>query len=161
MTKETSLQIFSEQYPQIMKLQRELAKTDWYVRDGWTMFVGYYHAGIFAQVYKLNWHNYTLDGIHLEFGLDEAALESKQLRIDLHVGHRNLFDRTEFNARTMPKMETLVSSWDDVKFSRTNLSDRLHIHVSFTKTGFAKQIATAFTRLSALGPIIDGGIKGL
>ena len=61
-----SWHIFIEQYPQFMKLQRELGKTAWYGRDGWVSFIGHYHAGIYMQIYKGHWFNYTLDGIHLE-----------------------------------------------------------------------------------------------
>jgi hypothetical protein len=52
-----SWQIFIEQYPQFIKLQRKLAKMDWYIRDEWVMFVGHYFAGIFTQIYKSNWLN--------------------------------------------------------------------------------------------------------
>lgn len=157
-----SWHIFIEQYPQFMKLQRELGKTAWYPRDGWVSFIGHYHAGIYMQVYKGHWYNYTLDGVHLETGLTAESLASKTLRLDLHVGHRNLFDREQFNELTIPAMAEMVAEWEgDVTFSQRNLSDRLSLTVPFTKTGFHKQIAAAFTQLSALGPIIDDGLARL
>jgi hypothetical protein len=158
-----SWQIFIGQYPQLMKLQRKLGTTDWYARDGWVMFIGHYHAGIYAQLYKSHWYNHTLDGIHLEMGLSAENLASKTLSLDLHIGHRNLFDREKFNQITIPKMAEAVSSWEDVqvKFSRQNLSERLTVQIKFTKIGFPDQVTKAFTRLSALGPIIDEGLAKL
>jgi hypothetical protein len=152
-------QIFVEQYPQFIRLQRQLAETDWFVRDGWVMFIGLFHAGIFAQLYKLHWYNHTLDGIHVEFGIDAGALEAKRATIDLHIGHRNLFDREQFNELTIPQMAEIVATWDgDYTFSTTNLSQRLSVRVPFTKTGFPKQLAAALTQLSEFGPIIDEGL---
>ena len=157
-----SWQIFIEQYPQFMKLQRKLATMDWYINDGWVLFVGHFHAGIFMQLYKSHWFNYTLDGIHFETGLTAGSLTTKRLGIDLHIGHRNLFDREKFNELTVPLMAEVVAKWDgDVRFSGTNLSDRLSIKVAFTKTGFAEQLTQAFTRLSPLGAIIDEGLAQL
>ena len=154
--------LFIEQYPQFIKLQRELGKQDWYVNDGWTMFIGQYHAGIYAQVYKTNWFNYTLDGVHIETGLTAESLAEKKLQIDLHVGHRNLFDRVKFNEFTVPKIAAVVETWKiPYKFSKTNLSERLSIWVPFTKTGFAKKVAAGFELMCQFGDIIDEGIAQL
>ena len=157
-----SWELFIEQYPQFIKLMRELGKQDWYVNDGWTMFIGQYFAGIYAQVYKTNWFNYTLDGVHIETGMTPESLAEKKLQIDLHVGHRNLFDRVKFNEYTIPKMEEVVATWDQpYKFSKTNLSDRLSIWVPFTKSAFAKKVAVGFAQVCTLGVIIDEGIAQL
>ena len=157
-----SWEIFIEQYPQFMKLMRELGKQDWYVHDGWTMFIGQYHAGIYAQVYKHNWFNYTLDGVHMEAGLTADSLTQKKLQIDLHVGHRNLFDRVKFNEYTIPRMAAVVETWNmTYKFSKTNLSERLSIWVPFTKSAFAKKVAVGFTQMAELGAIIDEGVARL
>ena len=154
-------QIFIEQYPQFMALQRALGKEDWFCRAGWTMFIGHYHAGIYAQFFKPHWFNQTGDGVHLEFGLDEASLADKTVHIDLHIGHRNLFDRQKFNELTLPAMEAAIRDFGLAKFSKTNLSDRLRMEVKFTKTGFAKQITQALAQLSVLGTIIDDGLAQL
>jgi hypothetical protein len=153
--------LFIEQYPQFQALQRALAKEDWFVRDGWVMYIGHYHAGIYAQVFKPHWFNQTGDGIHLEFGLDQNSLDIKSVTLDLHVGHRNLFDRQRFNELTIHQMETATKTLGLAKFSKTNLSARLSLAVKFTKTGFSKQITNALTQLSVLGPIIDDGLKQL
>jgi hypothetical protein len=155
-------EIFIENYHEFMKLMRELGKQDWYVNDGWTMFIGQYHAGIYAQVYKHNWFNYTLDGIHVETGLTAESLEENILQIDLHVGHRNIFDRVKFNEYTIPKMKSAVQTWEiPYKISTTNLSERLSIWVPFTKSAFAKKVAVGFTQICTLGDIIDEGIAQL
>jgi len=157
-----SWQIFIEQYPQFMKLQRKLATTDWYINQGWVIFVGHFHAGIFMQLYKAHWFNYSLDGIHFETGLSAESLRTKKLGLDLHIGHRNLFDRVKFNELTIPRMAEVVAAWDDDhSFSEKNLSNRLSIEVPFTKTGFAQQVTQALTRLSPLGSIIDEGLAQL
>jgi hypothetical protein len=155
-------QIFIEQYPQFMKLQRKLATTDWFSQGGWSLFIGHYHAGIYAQIYKANWFNYSLDGIHFEAGITAESLKDKVARLDLHVGHRNLFDREKFNELTIPRMTDVVATWEgDIRFSTTNLSDRLSLEVPFTKTHFAEQLTNAFTQLSSLAPIIDDGLAQL
>lgn len=159
---EESWVIFREQYPQFMKLMRTLAKTDWYVRDGWVMFVGHYHAGIFLQLSKAHWFNQTLDGIHFEIGLTAGSLAEKRATIDLHIGHRNLFDRQRFNELTLAQMAEAVQEMDSVtRFSKKNLSERLSAEVKFTKSGFAKQLTEAFTQLCVLGSIIDDGLAQL
>lgn len=157
-----SWQIFFEQYPQFMKLLRKLGRQDWYTDGSYTMFIGQYHAGIYAQVYKSNWYNYTLDGIHFETGLSAESLEDRILQLDLHIGHRNLFDREKFNTLTIPRMAEVVEGWEEeIKFSRSNLSDRLSLWIKFTKTGFADQVAAGFARLAELSPIIDEGLARL
>lgn len=155
-------QIFIEQYPQFMKLQRKLATMDWFSQGGWSLFIGHYHAGIFAQVYKANWFNYSLDGIHFETGISAESIDKKIARLDLHVGHRNLFDREKFNELTVPRMAEIVSGWEgNLRFSKTNLSDRLSLELPFTKTRFAEQLTDGFTLMSSLAPIIDDGLAQL
>lgn len=154
--------IFIEQYPQFMKLIRKLGGQDWYVEGGYATFIGQYPAGIYAQVYKSNWHNYTLDGIHFETGLTAENMAEKKLQLDLHIGHRNLFDREKFNQLSIPRMAEVVENWDEeVKFSKSNLSDRMSLWIKFTKTGFADQLSAGFARLAQLSPIIDDGLAKL
>ncbi|MYH62448.1 MAG: hypothetical protein F4148_12050 [Caldilineaceae bacterium SB0675_bin_29] len=156
-----SWQLFIDQHPQCMRVLRQLSNLDWYQTGGWSSFIGPYHAGIYMQVAKGNWYNYGLDGIHFEFGLTQDNLDSKTLSIDLHVCHKNLFDRERFNSHTVDRMEELVIGWgvEGTRFSRTNLTERLSLPVRFTKTGFGKQIAAALTRMSELAPIIDDGLN--
>ena len=158
-----SWQLFIEQYPQFMKVLRQLSNTDWYAAGGWASFIGHYHGGIYMQVARCNWYNYGLDGIHFETGLTEEALAAKILTIDLHIGHRNLFDRERFNALTVKRIAEVVSGWDveGMRFSRTNLSERLSLPVRFTKASFGKQVAAALTQLSELAPILDDGLAQL
>lgn len=157
-----SWQIFIEQYPQFMKFQRKLGTMDWYINDGWALFIGHFHAGIFVQIFKPHWYNQTLDGIHFETGLTAESLQSKMIGIDLHIGHKNLFDREKFNDLTIPHMAALVLTWEnELKFSSNTLSSRLSMQMPFTKTGFATQLADAFTQLCSLGSIIDEGLAQL
>jgi hypothetical protein len=154
--------IFQEQYPQMTKLQRELAKQAWFVQEGWVPFIGYYWAGIYMQVYKAHWYNQSGDGIHFEMGLDDESLTQKRAFIDLHIAHRNLFDRVRFNELTIPHMAEVVATWEgDVTFSKKNLGERLRVMVPFTKSGFAKQITAGFAKVCALGDIIDEGLAQL
>ncbi len=165
MTTEVSLswQLFIDQHPQCMKVLRQLSNLDWYQTGGWASFIGPYHAGIYMQVAKGNWYNYGLDGIHFEFGLTQESLDAKTLSIDLHVCHKNLFDREQFNALTIDRLEEVVNGWEaeGIRFSRTNLTDRMSLPVRFTKTGFGKQVAAALTQMSELAPIIDDGLNRL
>jgi hypothetical protein len=56
----------------------------------------------------------------------------------------------------------VVATWEgNIRFSTTNLSDRLSLEVPFTKTRFAEQLTDAFTQLSSLAPIIDDGLAQL
>ena len=158
-----SWQLFIDQHPQCMKVLRQLSNLDWYQTGGWSSFIGPYHAGLYMQIAKGNWYNYGLDGIHFEFGLTQESLDAKTLSIDLHVCHKNLFDRERFNSLTVERMEEVVNGWevDGIRFSRTNLTERLSLPVRFTKTGFGKQIAAALTQMSDLAPIIDDGLNQL
>ena len=155
--------LFIDQHPQLMKVLRQLSSMDWYAAGDWASFIGPYHAGIYMQIAKSNWYNYGLDGIHFEFGLTGEALATKTLSIDLHVGHRNLFDRERFNALTVERMAEIAEGWnvEGLRFSRTNLSERLSMPVRFTKSGFGKQVAAALTQLSELAPVIDDGLSRL
>lgn len=158
-----SWQLFIEQQPQCMKVLRQLSNRAWYASEGWASFIGPYHAGIFMQIAKGNWYNHGLDGIHFEFGLTEETLAAKRLTIDLHVGHKNLFDRERFNELTVARMAEVVESWEveGLRFSRTNLSERLSMPVRFTKSGFGKQVAEALTTMRELAPVIDDGLARL
>lgn len=161
-TKLESWQIFIDQYPQMMSLIHQLARQDWYVRDGWTAFLGHFHSGSYLQVFKPHWYNQTGDGIHLETGLTASALASNTTGIDLHVTHKNLFDRDKFNAYATPRIAELVKTWPgEVWFKEHTISERLGMRVKFTKTNFPQQMAAAFTQLSTLGPIIDEGLAQL
>ena len=146
-----------------MKVLRQLSNLAWYQTGGWSSFIGHYHAGIYMQFAKGNWFNYGLNGIHFEFGLTQENLDAKTLTVDLHVCHKNLFDRQNFNNLTVDRMEEVVNSWEaeGIRFSRTNLTERLSLPVRFTKTGFGKQIAAAMTQMSELAPIIDDGLSHL
>ena len=155
-----SWQLFIDTYDDFMKLMRELGRRAWYVDGQYVTFIGRYHAGIYVQVYKGHWHNYTLDGVHYELGFTAESVAEKQVRLDLHIGHRNLFDREAFNALTIPRMAALVETWDgEVGFSKTNLSDRVHVIQPFRKSKFAQDVADGFERLAALGGIIDDGLR--
>ena len=155
-------QIFMEQYPQFMKLHRKLGNQSWFSEGGYSFFVGHYHAGIYCQVYKGNWYNYGLNGVHFELALTAEELQTKMARLDLHIGHANLFDRLAFNERTVTKMHAIASDWPELmRFSKDNLSDRLALQVKFTKTQFAEQMSDAFGKLALLTPIIDEGLAGL
>jgi hypothetical protein len=155
-------QVFMEQYPKMISLRRQLAKRDWYVRDGWTAFIGAYHAGIYMQVFKPHWFNQTGDGIHFEMALTAQVMSLKCTSIDLHIAHKNLFDRDRFNAYTLPLMEALTKDWQgDFTLKKNTLADRVSKFVRFTETGFPKQLADGFTQLAPLGAIIDEGLAHL
>jgi len=158
-----SWQLFIEQYDQFTKLHRQLAKEAWFQDGEYSVYIGHYFAGIYMQVYRAHWFNYGLDGIHFETGMTAESLAEKSLRLDLHIGHRNLFDREQLNELTIPQMKEVVTAWGDrYHLSTRNLSERLHVIVPFTKTGFAKQITAEFTKLcTELGPIIDDGLAQL
>jgi hypothetical protein len=121
--------IFIEQYPQMMSVIRQIAKQDWYARDRWTAFIGHYHAGIYMQVFKPHWYNQTGDGIHLETALTAETLANGATGIDLHITHKNLFDREHFNAYTVPQMEALTKTWQgEVWFKTHTTSERRQIY---------------------------------
>ncbi len=155
--------IFIEQYPQFTKTHRALAKMDWFAQQEWSVYIGYYHAGIYMQVYRSHWFNYGLDGIHFETGFTAETAAARQLRIDLHIGHRNMFDRQRFNELTVPSMAQAAAGLGErVIFNGKNLSDRLYVLVPFSKSKFSKQVAVAFAELcTTFGPIIDKGLANL
>lgn len=159
---EESWLFYREHYPLLMKTMRKLGQSDWFIDGGYATFVGHYHAGAYVQVYKSHWFNTTLDGIHFEVGIETDCFTKRHVQIDLHIGHRNLFDRVKFNELTVPAMQSVVAGWDeDLRFSKTNLTERLNLQWKVTKTKFAEQLATGFGQMAQLGPIIDEGLSKL
>ena len=161
-TIDPSWQVFTGYFGEFMKVLRELGRRDWYVDGQYVTFIGHYHAGIYAQVYKGHWHNYTLDGVHYELGFTSESIATKSVRFDLHIGHRNLFDRAAFNELTVSRMAEIAAAWEgEYRFSASNLSDRVHFTQPFRKSKFATDIADGFERLSAFGDVIDDGLRRL
>jgi hypothetical protein len=155
--------LFVDQYPQVLAAYRRMARLDWFVRDGWGAFVGYYTHGIFMQVYKPHWYNQTFDGIHFELALDATCVANKTASIQLHITHKAVLpDREQFNALTIPRMKQFMSDWDSrYELSETKLSERLNLNVPFTKSNYAPKIAEAFAQICQLGPIIDDALAEL
>jgi hypothetical protein len=155
--------VFVEQYPQVMKAYRRIAKTEWFRNGGWVAFVGHYTNGIFMQVYKPHWYNHEFDGIHFELALDARCVESRVASIQLHITHKNVLpDRDQFNEYTIPRMAGLVGEWDSCyQFSDTKLSERLNLNVPFTQTNFAQKVADELTQVCQLGAIIDEALSRL
>jgi len=152
-----SWEIFVEQYPQVMKAYRRMAKMDWFDEGNWVAFVGHYTNGIFMQVYKPHWYNNEFEGIHFELGLDARCLGSKIANVQLHITHKNVLpDRDQFNQDTIPRMAALVRDWDGrYELSETKLSERLNLNIPFTQTNFAQKVADEFAQVCQLGTIID------
>jgi hypothetical protein len=158
-----SWRLFVEQYPQVMKAYRRMAKTDWFRNDGWTAFVGQYTNGIFMQVFKPHWYNHELEGIHFELALDARCVENRSASLQLHITHRNLLpDRDRFNAYTVPRMAEIVREWGPrYELSETKLSERLNLVIPFTPTNFAQKVADELDRVCQLGPVIDEALDEL
>ncbi|HEX8235916.1 MAG TPA: hypothetical protein VF600_08165 [Abditibacteriaceae bacterium] len=156
-----SWHIFIEQYPQMMKAYRRMAKLDWFVNGQWVAFVGHYTNGIFMQVYKPHWYNQELEGIHFELALDAGCLQNKVANIQLHITHKNVLpDRDRFNEYTIPRMSEMVSQWDArYELSQAKLSERLNLNVPFTQSNFAQRIADEMTQVCQLGSIIDDALS--
>jgi hypothetical protein len=160
---EESWQIFVEQYPQVMKAYRRMAKMDWFQRGNWVAFVGHYTNGIFMQVYKPHWQNHEFDGIHFELALDARCLKNNVASIQLHITHKNVLpDRDQFNQYTIPRMVERVRPWGSrYDLSETKLSERLSLNVPFTQTNFAQKAADEMTQVCRLGGIIDEALSRL
>jgi hypothetical protein len=158
-----SWSLFVEQYPQVMKVYRRLAKTEWFRCEGWVAFVGHYTNGIFMQLYKPHWYNSEFEGIHFELALDSRCLTNKTASIQLHITHKNVLpDREQFNQYTIPRMAEIVRPWGPrYELSETKLSERLNLNVPFTQTNFAQQVADELTRICQLGAIIDEALAKL
>lgn len=155
-----SWRVFVDQYPQVMKAYRRVAKADWFRDGGWVGFVGHYTHGIFLHVYKPHWYNQELDGIHFELALDADAVKRKVANIQLHITHKNILpDREGFNQYTIPRMSNLVRGWGPrYDLSETKLSERLNLNVPFTNSNFAAKVADEFAQVCQLGWIIDEGL---
>ena len=158
-----SWEIFVEQYLQVMKAYRRIAKTVWFQNGLWVAFVGHYTNGIFMQVYKPHWYNHEFEGIHFELALDARCLQNKVASIQLHITHKNVLpDREQFNQYTIPRMAEMVRPWGPrYELSETKLSERLNLNVPFTQTNFAQQVADELARVCQLGTIIDEAMSRL
>jgi hypothetical protein len=156
-------QIFVEQYPQVMKAYRRMAKMDWFQYGNWVAFVGHYTNGIFMQVYKPHWYNHELDGIHFELALEARCLKSNIASVQLHITHKNILpDRDQFNQYTIPRMAELVRPWGSrYELSETKLSERLNLNVPFTQTNFAQKVTDEMAQVCQLGGIIDEALSRL
>lgn len=158
-----SWQIFVEQYPQVLKAYRRIAKTEWFQSGHWVGFVGHYTHGIFMQIYKPHWYNQEFDGIHFELALDAHCLKNKVASIQLHITHKDVLpDRDRFNKYSIPRMAQLVGQWDSrYELSQTKLSERLNLNVPFTPSNFAQRVADEMGQVCQLGVIIDEALSPL
>lgn len=155
--------IFIEQYPQVMKAYRRMAKQAWFQDGHWAAFVGHYPHGIFMQVYKSHWYNQEFDGIHIELALDAGCLKSNLANIQLHITHRNVLpDRERFNQVTIPRMAAMVNEWGPrYELSQTRLSERLNLNVLFAQSTFARKVADEMAQVCHLGVVIDEALAEL
>ncbi len=156
-------QICVEQYPQVMKAYRRMAKMDWFQNGRWMAFVGHYTNGIFMQLYKPHWYNQEFDGIHFELALDARCVENSVASLQLHITHKNVLpDREQFNRYTIPRMAELVRPWGPrYELSETKLSERLNLNIPFTQTNFAQKVADEMAQVCQLGEIIDEALSVL
>lgn len=150
-------------YPPLMQVYRKIATTEWFQQKGWNAFIGHYTHGIFMQLSKPHWYNYTFDGIHFELAMDASCAERRVASLQLHITHKNLLpDRDAFNAYTIPRMQAVVSAWGSpYEFSATKLSERLNCTIPFTATTFAPRVAAALTQVCTLDTIIDEALVTL
>lgn len=155
--------VFVDQYPQVMKAYRRIAKTDWFQSGSWIAFVGHYTHGIFMQVFKPHWFNHEFEGIHFELALDARCLRNATASIQLHITHKNVLpDRDAFNRLTVPRMAERAAPWGPrYELSETKLSERLSLNVPFTKSSFAERVADELSRVCQLGEIIDDALSEL
>lgn len=158
-----SWQIFVEQYPQVMKAYRRMAKWQWFQNGHWVAFVGHYTNGIFMQLYKPHWYNQQFDGIHFELALDARCLKEKVANIQLHITHKNVLpNRDEFNKYTIPRMAEQVCHWGPrYELSETKLCERLNLNVPFTQSSFAQRVSDEMATVCQLGVIIDDALSEL
>ena len=156
-------EIFMEQYPQVMKAYRRMAKMDWFQHGNWVAFVGHYTNGIFMQVYKPHWYNHEFAGIHFELALDARCLKSNAASVQLHITHKSVLpDRGQFNQYTIPRMAELVRPWGPrYELSETNLSERLNLNIPFAQSNFAQKVADEMAQVCQLGVIIDEALSRL
>lgn len=155
--------LFVDQYPQVMKAYRRMAKTSWFREGGWVAFVGHYTNGIFMQVYKPHWYNHEFEGIHFELALDARCIENRTASLQLHITHKSVLpDRERFNAITIPRMREMVREWGaQYELSETKLSERLNLNIPYTQSNFAQRVADELCQVCKLGPIIDDAIAEL
>lgn len=62
------------------QLRKEIKKQGWFT-DEWEIYL----EGTYLQVYKKNWHNKQLHGIHFEINVDNEAKEKNMFPIMLHA----------------------------------------------------------------------------
>lgn len=155
--------VFAEYYPHFMQVYRKLAKTTWFQQHQWAGFIGHYTHGIFMQLSKPHWYNYEFEGIHFELAMDRSCADRQIASVQLHITHKSVLpDREAFNARTIPRMAGLVSTWPlHYELSPSKPSERLDCAVPFTPTTFATKVAAALTQACKLDAIIDEALAAL
>ncbi|MDA1190736.1 MAG: hypothetical protein O3A46_03515 [Candidatus Poribacteria bacterium] len=155
--------VFTEQFPEFMKVYRRIAKTDWFQQGGWTAFIGSFTHGIYMQVFKPHWFNAELDGIHFELAMNRQLLDNRIANLQLHITHKSVLpDRDAFNAATIPLFKRAMSDWDaKYELSETKPSERVNLNIPYTNSTFAAKVGDEIGRVCELGAIIDDTLRDL
>jgi len=148
-----SWRIFIEYYPLFRKLEGELAAAPWF-GDRWTLYTGHFNEGIFLHLYKPGWHNDRGRGIHLETWISIDGVRNGSVPVVMHC-ERELPDRDRFNALFIERAWDLISSWPGYAPSRTNRMERFIHRFPLSKRTLIRKLTEEFTRVSAVGGIID------
>ncbi len=147
-------EIFNDYSAAINKCRKELVAQDWFA-DGWWLNVAFNGGGFVFQLSKLNWYNHNGKGIHFEFWIDEHEVETQSVPIVLHFEPETP-DRKALGYAFEAAFAGMESQFADYRVNHNAICDKLQKREKLTKSGLHKLVVREFTRLQALGPVIDG-----
>jgi hypothetical protein len=118
------------------------------------------------QLYKANWFNEDLRGVHFETWLSPQPLAIQQVPMVLHVLHKKTFpggkDCDAFSKPFVndPAVKTLVGSWAVYKLNNGGMTP-FRAYKQFNEHNLVPSLVQEFTRVIAVAPHIDKYLAAL
>lgn len=134
--------------PVFKELDEKLRARSWFTEE-WDIR----NLGTYMHVYKQNWFNDNMGGVHIETYVEKAQLESKQVPIVIHC-EDEFPKQDEFVLLFTGRARSLLSEWKGYRA----IGDGYRIcekSVPLDPRKLADSLAQELDRLQQLAPLID------
>jgi hypothetical protein len=129
-----------------------LREAPWFA-DGWSVVVGDHESATWLTVNKPMWRTSGLE-IHFESWIKKEQIAKRRVPLAMHVEGGHHSRRSTFNARFHVEVAQLEQSWEGYVANESGMT-RLTTSLPLEPDGSASALATKFTRLALLGPVVD------
>ena len=146
--------IFDNWSTPVNKARNELTEQDWF-GGAWWMHQTLGAGGLGLQLSKTHWHNHRSHGVHIEFWIESTEIESGTFPIVLHY-EPEIPDRAALGKRFAKALAERESEFEDYRINHKAICDKMVKEAKLTKAGLPKVVVEEFSRLAALGELIDG-----